>query len=289
MKFRSRICPHAYTQVEYLESSGTQYIDTGVVSGVGTEFYIDFELNNTNSSEQIMGKSWLTNNQAISIGYAKNASTTQFLAQAGHTIILNGALNTNRHKASIKINSTSSATFIFDGVPVQSDITYGSGSVQLLLFARQTTTIDDYVSGKLYSSKIIINDTLVRHFIPVVRKIDNVAGMYDLVEGKFYGNLGTGSFIAGPVVITVDKVRMGGSIKGYEFYDYIEGTGTQYIDTDYVPTSTTLKYETHVYTLDMPYTEQDIAGYYTTSCGNVLGFYRNYVFITQKKHQIQEI
>ena len=36
-----------------------------------------------------------------------------------------------------------------------------------------------------------------RHFIPCYRKSDNVIGLYDLVEGTFYTNSGTGTFTKG--------------------------------------------------------------------------------------------
>ena len=49
---------------------------------------------------------------------------------------------------------------------------------------------------KLYDSSGI----LVRDYIPVRRDSDGVLGMYDLVNGVFYSNAGTGTFIAGPEV-----------------------------------------------------------------------------------------
>ena len=55
---------------------------------------------------------------------------------------------------------------------------------------------------KLYSLKIWDDGTLVRHFVPCVRR-DGVAGLYDITPGavkKFYANDGTGTFEAGPVL-----------------------------------------------------------------------------------------
>ena len=58
-----------------------------------------------------------------------------------------------------------------------------------------------FVKAKLYSSQIYDNNNLVRNFIPCKRKSDNKPGLYDLVEGKFYTNQGSGEdFIAGPDV-----------------------------------------------------------------------------------------
>ena len=41
---------------------------------------------------------------------------------------------------------------------------------------------------------------MVRDLIPCYRKVDNVAGMYDLVNDVFYTNEGTGEFIIGNVI-----------------------------------------------------------------------------------------
>ena len=60
-----------------------------------------------------------------------------------------------------------------------------------------------YASGKIYFFKMWDNDTLVRHFVPVPcgLKIGDFIvpenGMWDIVEQKFYGNMGTGEFIYG--------------------------------------------------------------------------------------------
>ena len=54
-------------------------------------------------------------------------------------------------------------------------------------------------TGNIYYCKIYNNGVLVRDFIPCISDT-NAIGMYDLVENKFYGNNGTGTFVAGEVV-----------------------------------------------------------------------------------------
>ena len=55
----------------------------------------------------------------------------------------------------------------------------------------------------IYSFKIWDKDVLVRHFVPVPYGLqigDFVVpsnGMWDIVEHKFYGNMGSGDFIYG--------------------------------------------------------------------------------------------
>ena len=57
------------------------------------------------------------------------------------------------------------------------------------------------VTAKLYSCQMSVNGEGVRDYVPCVRQEDKAAGLYDLVEGKFYGNsTNTGEFTAGPAV-----------------------------------------------------------------------------------------
>jgi hypothetical protein len=52
--------------------------------------------------------------------------------------------------------------------------------------------------AKLYRCKCVKSDSLVRDFIPAMRNSDNVVGLYDMVNGGFYTNAGSGKFIRGP-------------------------------------------------------------------------------------------
>ena len=49
-----RNLPEGYTQLEYIESTGTQYIDTGIIGKSSTNIEVDVMLN-TNSTERIFG------------------------------------------------------------------------------------------------------------------------------------------------------------------------------------------------------------------------------------------
>lgn len=91
--------------------------------------------------------------------------------------------------------------------------------------------------GKIYYLKIWDNDVLVRDLVPAKRLSDNSVGMYDTVEGKFYTNAGTGTFTTGSVVPSpvepkeVQELRLPYNGNNYKFFDYIQSSGTQWIDT----------------------------------------------------------
>ena len=83
--------------------------------------------------------------------------------------------------------------------------------------------------AKLYSFAIRKNNNIIRNFVPCINPSGEI-GLYDFVTKQFYGNAGTGEFL-----ITLPSE--------YKKLEYIESTGTQYIDTGYKPTSENLKIE----------------------------------------------
>jgi len=61
-------------------------------------------------------------------------------------------------------------------------------------------------ASRLYSCQIYDNGTLVRDYVPC-KNSSGVAGLYDLVNGVFYTNAGTGSFAAGYISIDFSTLQ----------------------------------------------------------------------------------
>ena len=80
----------------------------------------------------------------------------------------------------------------------------GNGTLPLFLFAQnETSSAPVHITGtkRVYSCKIKQNNNWVRYFVPAKRKSDNVLGMYDIINGTFYTNAGSGTFTGGPAVV----------------------------------------------------------------------------------------
>lgn len=53
---------------------------------------------------------------------------------------------------------------------------------------------------RIYSCKIYNGDSIIRNYIPCYKKVsenNNIIGLYDIVEGEFYTNQGSGTFLKG--------------------------------------------------------------------------------------------
>lgn len=241
--------PSAFQEVEYIESSGTQYIDSGTeVSNsiiVELEIYFDTALNN--------------NRRFIS--YENSSSYTNFdIYYENGKIIYRAGVNMNYHSISYSVSSPTKCIvkhsllggehYAYINGELINHSSYNEGAYSgttLFLFARNNGISASYFGiFKLFGCKIWSGNTLVRNFIPCYRKADNVAGLYDLVNGVFYTNAGTGTFTVGgnvgvPVEIGLSPkllVNPSGIPSVYQEVEYLESTGTQYIDTNLVAKNT---------------------------------------------------
>ena len=194
--------PEEYQQVEYIESSGTQYINTGVVADQNTSAYVDFQYLKTESTF-IFGSRTSTTEKAYTLS-SGNSSTNIVSAYGTSSNVILAKLDLNRHTfRKNKYVCTLDDTTLDAGTASMVFTTPGP----LYLFAcYQTTGPYLYSTSRIFEFKLWQSDRLVRDMVPCYRKEDKVAGFYDLVEGTFYTNKGTGSFSIGTDIYpTIDK------------------------------------------------------------------------------------
>lgn len=232
--------PNEYTRVEYIESSGTQYINTGVspASYLNTlKIVADAQYTTIPSGSSatafIFGtgyyNSTTTNRRTIFAGKRGSTSTSNFAflsgAALGTAVSFNGAtLDTNRH---IFMIDQVNGLYGFDDDTQSFSTTVNSNLTETLkIFCGHASgtsgnPLSAYSSAKLYSFQIYDNDTLIRDFIPVKRDSDSVYGLYDLANDVFYENQGTGSFIGGDEVFEIianASPSNGGTVTGGGYY-----------------------------------------------------------------------
>ena len=184
--------------VEYLESTGTQWIDTGLTFDVSS--VVDIELGITPTATA-SGDAFFYGMENLSAGnFGLELFRTDFYFAAGSKEQNLGAATIGArydflaHYESgnswIKTNGTTTATLTNAFTRIS--------NLSLLLFSRQTTTAQNASKAKIDSFKVYKNNVLVRDFAPIA--IGTTGYMLDLVSGEYlpYGNVGTGDFTIGP-------------------------------------------------------------------------------------------
>lgn len=233
-----RNIPSGYTQLDYIESTGTQYIE--LPFGFEETDIIDFDMSENTGQDidkyMVAPKLWNDNSNRFGMGVHGSVYCSAFGSlSTGNTKLTPETNNDgNRHQwhyensiftitdLGLEYNGTSNP---FRGATANLKLFYGYNS---------------NTKGKIYRYTHWKNSSKVIDLIPAQRKSDNEIGLYDLVTKTFYTNSGTGSFIAGTEYpITPKKIIYKDNIRNlpneYTRLNYIQNSGTQYIDTGFIP------------------------------------------------------
>ena len=192
--------PSIYQEVQYLQSNGNQFIDTGIVPNTNTKSDVIIvpdgsvhancvPFGSETTWESNMYGLWLTS-QAEYMGIFAN--------EAG---VFNGSNNANISRITI-INKVITA---YEGNTQYSKSFSGTFTGTKSIYLFRLGRVDGQAEGnaqiRIGSAQFWQNgSTLTADLIPVYRKSDNIAGMWDAVRRTFYTNAGSGSFTVGPDV-----------------------------------------------------------------------------------------
>lgn len=187
------ILPSEYTQVEYIESSGTQYIDTNFKPNQNTRVVLDF-INKDTTGSFLFGAriSYSDNSFTLVSADGSNVRSDYGANQYNYarTVGTRYVFDKNKNIDTLFQNGTQINTHTFTATTINPNL-------NLYLFSTNNNgTAGTCSSIKLYSCKIYNNGTLVRDYIPCYNS-SNVIGLYDLINNVFYTNKGTGTFIKG--------------------------------------------------------------------------------------------
>lgn len=187
-------------EIEYLQSSKTQYIDTGIVLK-GKKFSISCKLKRMDSGvwsgigtgvfpgERLI----FTRNTASPSGPGIDIGSYHYqLSQSEYANIHEYLIDTRNGLVKIDTTEWDISGLTFNNV--------GNGQ-NFYLFATcggNTSLPSPYDNIQLFYAKFYIGEELVKDFIPV--RCGRVGFLYDKVSEKLFGNQGTGSFILGPDV-----------------------------------------------------------------------------------------
>ena len=191
----ARGLPAGYTRLEYIQSTGTQYIDTGVYPTNNTAIDVKF----VNIAPQ--GES--TTRVVIGDGYQSGRLYLLSITAVSNSNVVIGGLSKILSNYWTR-NTPFTVHMDTNGININNSIINWTGTATTFTGTRPLTMfgVTDaqtrYAQIKMYYLKITANGELVRDFIPA-KNSNNVIGMYDTVSGTFFTNAGgNDNFVAGP-------------------------------------------------------------------------------------------
>ena len=195
--------PDGFTAVEYIQTSGSQYVDTGVKASASVGLSADFCFADMRSP------------QSFAQVYENSAGRYELVALMissvgspdGSVWFLCGYLNTSQYfkKADTDrhiyyFNADGQYTVEMDGIQYKkadpSRTTFPADARNIWLFARHAPYVNGYAYMKLYSCAMYDNGVKIRDFKPCL-DADGVPCLYDLISKTAFYNQGSGSFTWG--------------------------------------------------------------------------------------------
>lgn len=186
-----------YLNADYIESSGTQYIDTGIIPN--DTFKIEIQFQQTlkyGSYPKAFGCEIAHNNNMFKLDIGQAYGMNRFIFYIGNSdgadqVNINTSGYLNKHtliaeKGKITCDDVEQ-TFT-------TTATLNSGQNMYLFMANRNGTAIEGGALKLFYCKIWQDNKLVRDYVP---KLDFKAlkfGLYDNVSKTFFDNAGTGAF-----------------------------------------------------------------------------------------------
>lgn len=199
--------PEGYTQLNYIQSSGAQYIKTGINPG-GSDVKVQLKTAFTANGEQFLLCGYPPYGSLYSgygLYFGQDSSNKLFI-RISHSgggdadLFTPGNITVSPNDDyTVEINAASGALTGSINDVIFSESIRNSPDLAFGLFATgfDSAGIRAYASAKMYFCKIWIGGTLSLNLIPCSRDADSKIGMYDTVSGSFLINGGSGADFTG--------------------------------------------------------------------------------------------
>lgn len=191
------VLPSGYTELEYIQSSRVQYINTGIMANGNIETEMSycslayevngglFGLPNQTNLARYYNFCYYNNKYYWGLNNSEANSGTVMYSDGDHLLDFNGKTN---------------YSVVLDGTTIGSG-TMPTGENNIYLFTRGFNTPASGVSIKLYYANLYnkTQNAYVRKYLPCKRDPDSEVGLYDLISNSFFANDASGDpFVAGP-------------------------------------------------------------------------------------------
>ncbi|MGN0776752.1 MAG: CotH kinase family protein [Candidatus Ventricola sp.] len=207
--------PTGYTRLSYIESNGTQYINTGAEFPFASddEFYMRFAITDTSKTQVLYGYGDDDTNNQIAVVNGKFRIDPVSMSTNTDAIVLN-----NKYEYVVRAN-----TITIHGKTYTMG-TLNQNGILYLLAKNMDSSPNAPAYARLYEMHYKTAGELTMHLVPVL-DASGVPGLYDTVSGRTLYNAGTGEF-AYEVYFDIDYTPT-----EYEQVEYIMSDGTQQLRT----------------------------------------------------------
>ena len=193
--------PEGYTEVEYIQTSGSQHIDTGVKSSASIGLSADFCFVDARTNQNLAQTYSQPERYQLLVLMMSNYNSPDggvWFVCGYNTLQYFKNADTDRHV--YHFNADGQYTVEMDGIQYAkadpSQTTFPADARNLWLFVRNSPVVDGYARMKLYSCAMYDGGVKIRDFKPCL-DTNGVPCLYDLISKTAFYNQGRDSFTWG--------------------------------------------------------------------------------------------
>ena len=205
-------------RVEYIEGTGTQYIDSGYYPGTNTHVKADYQFTAKEKQYRVFGveggdfwyQCYINGNGYWAYIYADVASDNW------NPVSGNIPANTERHLFDFNyIYGESKRTYTIYGTngtvtatqsPLETTGATRQSSLSLAIGSQRTAAeVVNVAKHRIYSVQFDEGDALTAALAPAVRATDGAVGLYDSARNRFLPSASADPYVVGPSVTTVER------------------------------------------------------------------------------------
>lgn len=200
---KNPLVPDGYTQLEYIESTGSQYLRADIPISINANIYVKFSTKTSANDSNLLGGRysdgsedltiWLNtaSNKGIAIHYPIDSESSTNTGWIYHNVEVDKPINLKITPEKIYVNGVRVYQF-------NENRTAFSSALNGYVFARnQAGTATANGKFKIYYIKTWVQGSGAQFLVPVYRESNNRIGMLDVLNNDFYFNRGTGEFVRG--------------------------------------------------------------------------------------------
>lgn len=204
--------PIGYTEVEYIQNTGTSYLDIAFKPNTNTRILTEMQAVSTSNYPRLFGAGMWNAAAGMSLAYQPDGGVNclhiNWYGITSWRYYTSFTFDYNKHTYDLNKNylyrdetlvGSTSYTTSYQSTDNLGVFTYISGGRP----SSSSYWGQEHFKGKMYSFQIYDNGTLVRDLVPCIRDNDNTVGAYDIVNDVFYTvptGYTTDKLVAGPTV-----------------------------------------------------------------------------------------
>lgn len=186
--------PAGYTRLDYIESTGDQYVILDLSFTKDTVCRVKFNM------KEFTGNCIVGSGNAFRFFNAGGGCYLDWARGRGGDRIHGGSIKVGTlydiEFGDFYVKDLSTNKNIIKGTPWGDTVRYSSDAIKLMWAGALNPNV--MAKGRFYILQVIEKGKLIRNLLPCITPNDEI-GMYCNLTNKFYGNAGTGAFIAGMI------------------------------------------------------------------------------------------